>query len=85
MITNFFVWFGELGLFFARMIRSAFLPPFEIRELIRQMDEIGSKSAPLMALAGSALGVVLSMQLRDALIRFGGRIIAARRHRALDH
>jgi phospholipid/cholesterol/gamma-HCH transport system permease protein len=73
IISAFFTWFGELGLFFSRTVRSGLTPPYELRELVRQMDEIGSKSLPLVALAGAALGIVMSMQLRDALIRFGGK------------
>src|SRR4029453_4273170 len=37
----------------------------------RQLDEIGSKSFVLVALAGAAIGVVLSLETRDSLIRFG--------------
>ena len=74
-VGSFFAWFGELGLFFVQMIRSGFRPPYELRELIRQMDEIGSKSLPLVLLAGAALGIVLSLQLHDALIRFGGKAL----------
>ena len=48
-------------------------PPYEVRELIRQMDAIGSKSLPLAALAGAATGVVLSLQTRDSLTRFGAK------------
>ncbi len=66
-----FEWFGELGLFCARLVRAAVLPPYEFGELVRQCDAIGSKSLPLVALAGAAIGVVLSLQTRDSLIRFG--------------
>ena len=41
------------------MLRAAVTPPFEFRELYRQLDEIGSKSLPLVALAGAAIGAVL--------------------------
>lgn len=68
-----FEWFGELGLFCARLVRSALAPPYEIRELLRQCDEIGSKSLPLIALAGAATGVVMSLQTRDSLVRFGAK------------
>jgi len=71
--VSFFEWFGELGLFCARLARAAFTPPYEIRELLRQCDEIGSKSLPLVALAGAATGVVLSLQTRDSLIHFGAK------------
>jgi phospholipid/cholesterol/gamma-HCH transport system permease protein len=68
-----FEWFGELGFFFARLVRSALVPPYEFRELLRQCDEIGSKSLPLIALAGAATGVVISLQTRDSLVRFGAK------------
>src|SRR5881392_3350494 len=71
--ASFFEWFGEFGFFWARLIRSALAPPYEMRELIRQMDEVGSKSFVLVALAGAAIGVVLSLETRDSLIRFGAK------------
>lgn len=66
-------WFGELGLFGARVFRAALAPPYELGELLRQCDVIGAKSLPLVALAGAATGVVLSLQTHDALIRFGAK------------
>src|SRR5213079_3208198 len=68
-----FEWFGELGLFCARLLRASLTPPYEFRELARQCDEIGSKSLPLIALAGAATGVVMSLQTRDSLVRFGAK------------
>ncbi len=72
-INAFFEWFGDLGIFFWRVVRAAVTPPFEFRELFRQLDEIGSKSLPLVALAGAATGVVLSMEARYSLTRFGAK------------
>src|SRR5437867_138899 len=69
----FFEWFGEIGFFCGRVFRAAVTPPYEIRELIRQLDEIGSKSAFLVLLAGAAMGVVLSLETRNSLIRFGAK------------
>src|SRR6059036_2255514 len=68
-----FEWFGELGIFMMRLLRAALVPPYEFRELLRQCDEIGSKSLPLVALAGAATGVVLSLETRDSLVRFGAK------------
>src|SRR5258705_13558152 len=68
-----FEWFGELGIFCARVFRAAVAPPYELGELLRQCDIIGAKSLPLVALAGAATGVVLSLQTHDALIRFGAK------------
>src|SRR5437867_3531289 len=69
----FFEWFGEIGFFCGRVIHAAVTPPYEFRELIRQLDEVGSKSAMLVLLAGAAIGVVLSLETRNSLIRFGAK------------
>jgi len=71
LINGFFEWFGELGLFSWQVLRSGLTPPFEIRELVRQIDEIGSKSFPLVALAGAAVGAIFSLETRASLVRFG--------------
>ena len=67
----FFEWFGALGIFCLRVARAAVTPPYEFRELLRQMDEVGSKSALLVLVAGAAIGVVLTLETRASLIRFG--------------
>ncbi len=72
-IVKFFEWFGNLGMFCSRLVRSALTPPYEVREFVHQIDELGSKSLPLVALAGSATGVVLALSTRDSLIRFGAK------------
>src|SRR5215831_18169669 len=73
LLISFFEWFGELGLFCLRLIRAAVTPPYEFSEFLRQCDAIGSKSLPLVALAGAATGVVMSLQTRASLIRFGAK------------
>jgi phospholipid/cholesterol/gamma-HCH transport system permease protein len=62
---------GELALFAWRAARDAITPPFEFRETIRQLYELGLRSAPLIAVSGVAVGVVLSMHTRASLERFG--------------
>jgi phospholipid/cholesterol/gamma-HCH transport system permease protein len=73
LIDGFFDWFGNLGIFSWRVARAALTPPFEWRELVRQLDDVGSKSLPLVALAGAAVGVVLSMEVRSSMTRFGAK------------
>jgi phospholipid/cholesterol/gamma-HCH transport system permease protein len=73
MANEFLEWFGNLGIFFWRVLKAGFTPPYEWRELIRQLDEVGSKSLPLVASAGAAIGVVLSMEARYTLSRFGAK------------
>ena len=72
-IIEFLEWFGNLGIFFWQVVRAAVTPPFEFGELFRQLDEIGSKSLLLVALAGAATGIVLSLQARYSLTRFGAK------------
>ena len=62
---------GDLFLFAFRAFREALIPPFEVRETIRQIYELGLRSAPLIAVSGVAVGVVLSMHTRASLERFG--------------
>ena len=73
LLVSFFEWFGELGIFCGRLVHGAFAPPYEIREFIHQLDAVGSLSLPLVAIAGAATGVVLSLEARDSLIRFGAK------------
>ena len=64
-------WLGGLGLFSAQVFRECFRPPFEFAATLRQIFEIGARSAPLIALSGLAVGAVLSMHTRSTLERFG--------------
>jgi phospholipid/cholesterol/gamma-HCH transport system permease protein len=73
LVNDSFEWFGNLGIFFWQVLRAAATPPYEWRELVRQLDEVGSKSLPLVALAGAAIGAVLSMEARSSLTRFGAK------------
>jgi phospholipid/cholesterol/gamma-HCH transport system permease protein len=73
LLGGFFEWFGNLGVFAWQVTRAAATPPYEWKELVRQLDDVGSKSLPLVALAGSAIGVVLSMEASSSLTRFGAK------------
>lgn len=59
--------FAFVGQFFSRFWRK----PFEAKETLNQMDEVGSKSFILTSIVGLSIGVVLSMQSRGTLARFG--------------
>jgi ABC-type transporter Mla maintaining outer membrane lipid asymmetry permease subunit MlaE len=63
------VW--RVGVVLHEALSSCLAPPYEFREFFRQFDEIRSKSLPLIALAGTATGVVMSLQTHDRLVRFG--------------
>ena len=66
-------WVGDLGYFCGRVAKAIFSRPFEGAEFLRQLDAIGAKSLPLVALAGAATGVVLSLQTRASLTLFGAK------------
>jgi phospholipid/cholesterol/gamma-HCH transport system permease protein len=72
-LVKFFEWFGEFGGFCARLARTGFVPPYEREEFVCQLDEVGARSLLLVALAGAATGVVLSLETRDSLLRFGAK------------
>ena len=62
---------GEYATFAGRAALQSFAPPFEFRETVRQLYELGLRSVPLIAASGVAVGVVLSMHTRASLERFG--------------
>jgi phospholipid/cholesterol/gamma-HCH transport system permease protein len=70
-VIRFLASVGEVAIFAGRAIRDAFRPPYEVEETLRQLHELGWRSAPLIAAAGFAVGIVLSMHTRASLERFG--------------
>jgi phospholipid/cholesterol/gamma-HCH transport system permease protein len=68
-------WLGGIALFIGRTIRRGLFPPYEWREFVRQLDDIGTRSLPLVGAAGAAIGVVLAMQTRTTLSRFGAETL----------
>jgi phospholipid/cholesterol/gamma-HCH transport system permease protein len=70
-IANFLETTGEMWLFGARVVRDLFHRPFELEEIGRQILEVGSRSVPLIAACGFAVGVVLSLHTRASMTRFG--------------
>src|SRR5262245_30222764 len=66
---------GDWAVFAGRSITEGFRPPFECREIVRQLFELGCRSMPLIAAAGFAVGVVLSMHTRASLARFGAEAL----------
>ena len=72
-VNEFFEWFGGLSIFVGKVCKSFVAPSYEYGELVKQIDEVGAKALPLVALAGAAIGVVLSMEARYSLSRFGAK------------
>jgi phospholipid/cholesterol/gamma-HCH transport system permease protein len=66
---------GELASFVVEFFKRFWRRPYEVRELINQMDEAGTKSFILTAVTGFSIGVVLAMQSRGTLVRFGAEAV----------
>ena len=62
---------GDVSIFAGRALLEMWRPPYEVRETLRQIYELGFRSVPLIAASGLAVGVVLSMHTRATLERFG--------------
>ncbi|MDX1645079.1 MAG: ABC transporter permease, partial [Thermoanaerobaculia bacterium] len=62
---------GDFAVFAGGFFKRFWRRPFEFREFVNQLDEVGSKSYVLTAVTGFAIGIVLSMQSRGTMARFG--------------
>jgi len=74
-IYSFLEDFGNLCRFMGQFFLRFWRRPFEGRELLRQMDEVGSKSFLLTGITGLSIGIVMAMQSRGTLIRFGAEAV----------
>lgn len=66
---------GDAVVFAGRALKDVFIPPFEFRETLRQLYEVGWRSTPLIGASGLAVGIVLSMHTRASLERFGAEAL----------
>ena len=62
---------GGLWLFAARFFKTLMRPPYEFREIIRQLNAIGFRSMSLVTVVGVVIGAVLTMQSRPTMLKFG--------------
>lgn len=65
---------GGLSVFLARTAAATLKRPFEFREVMRQMDEVGSKSLAIVAITAVFTGMVLALQTAVGLTRFGAKM-----------
>ncbi len=70
-LENIFIEAGTITLFAARFFKELFKPPFQIREFIRQCYAVGYKTLPLISITGFIMGLVLTIQSRPTLLKFG--------------
>lgn len=70
-LAVFFNEVGETARFGARFFREVFFPPYELKEILKQSYEIGNRSLPLVSITAFIIGLVLTMQSRPTLVKFG--------------
>lgn len=62
---------ANVFLFIGQVFRNTFSRGFEFREFLKQCFQIGNKSLGLIAITGTIIGLVLTIQSRPVLVNFG--------------
>ncbi|WP_045502822.1 MlaE family ABC transporter permease [Chryseobacterium sp. StRB126] len=62
---------GSITSFSLRFFKEIFKPGFEFKEFIRQCFTVGYQSLPLVTITGFIMGLVLTIQSRPTMARFG--------------
>jgi phospholipid/cholesterol/gamma-HCH transport system permease protein len=70
-LDQFFLGVYDIFRFILLFFKEAFVPPYELQEVIRQCYLIGYKSLPLITLTGFITGIVFTDHSRPALADFG--------------
>jgi phospholipid/cholesterol/gamma-HCH transport system permease protein len=71
ILARFFLKVSSLTIFALRFFKEAVRAPYELKELVKQSFLIGYKSLPLVAITGFIIGLVLTIQSRPTLAKFG--------------
>jgi phospholipid/cholesterol/gamma-HCH transport system permease protein len=71
VFNKFFLEVSSLTIFTLRFFKEVLTPPYEFNEIIKQSFLIGYKSLPLIAITGFIIGLVLTIQSRPTLAKFG--------------
>ena len=69
--NTFLTGIGNISVFIIQLFRETFSSGFEFKEFLRQCFQIGNKSLPLVSITGAIMGIVLTIQSRPALAKFG--------------
>jgi phospholipid/cholesterol/gamma-HCH transport system permease protein len=69
--SNFLTDFADVILFINRTFKETFSRNFEFKEFLHQCFQIGNKTLPLISVTGIIMGLVLTIQSRPSLAKFG--------------
>ena len=70
-LKNIFNDAGNITQFALRFYKELFKPAFQFREFVRQCFAVGYKTLPLISITGFIMGLVLTIQSRPTLLKFG--------------
>jgi phospholipid/cholesterol/gamma-HCH transport system permease protein len=70
-LKNIFEDVGKTTLFTTRFFREIFTTSFEFKEFLWQCYVIGNKSLPLVSITAFIMGLVLTIQSRPTMVKFG--------------
>lgn len=70
-IYNVTLEFGKYMEFIRRFFKTVFKPPYEFRQVIRHIDDFGAMSLPLISVVNFIMGLILAMQSRPTMEKFG--------------
>ena len=70
-INGFLIELSNIALFTGSTVKHLFKRPFESKEFVRQMFEVGYKSIGLISITAFIMGLVLTMQTRPVMAEFG--------------
>lgn len=68
---SFFSTISDVALFLVVVFKETFSRDFEFKEFIKQCYQIGYKTLPLNSITGTIMGLVLTIQSRPVLLKFG--------------
>ena len=64
---------GEVIIFFCQTLRGTFSKPFYLKNLLKQMEQIGVNSVPVVLTTALSTGMVLALQSYTGFKRFGAQ------------
>jgi phospholipid/cholesterol/gamma-HCH transport system permease protein len=71
LFFDFFKQLSGLSKFTVRFFSTVLFPPYEWGQIKKHLNDLGVKSLPLVGVIGFIMGLILAMQSRPILVRFG--------------
>lgn len=70
-LNDFFIMIAGLWQFQWQFVKQIFMPPYEVEQVRKHMDELGIKTLPIVSVTGFIIGLVITMQMHPVMVRFG--------------